>query len=95
MSIDAKTTLKKYGFSLLLGILIGAVFIAAGALFPIPAVRSLALQVSITSCRCAYLIIVAVIILFHTIFIFNRAQFFLLWVRLRYLSSIQPFVNWF
>lgn len=43
---DAKTTLKKYGFSLLLGILVAACFIVAGAFFPIPAVRSLALQVS-------------------------------------------------
>lgn len=42
---DAKTTLKKYGFSLLLGILVASTFIATGAVFPIPAVRSLALQV--------------------------------------------------
>jgi len=41
---DAKGTLKRHGFSVMLGMIAAAVFIAAGALFPIPAVRSLALQ---------------------------------------------------
>jgi hypothetical protein len=45
---DAKSTLKKHGWSLMLGVVSAAVFIAAGALFPIPAVRSLALQVRLT-----------------------------------------------
>ncbi|CAG7816264.1 unnamed protein product, partial [Allacma fusca] len=41
---DAKGTLKRHGFSLVLGIVSVAVFTGSGALFPIPAVRSMALQ---------------------------------------------------
>lgn len=42
---DAKTTLRKHGFSIVLGIALASCLIALGGLFPIPAVRNLAFQV--------------------------------------------------
>jgi hypothetical protein len=42
---DVKATFKRHGFSIVLGVLTVAVFVGAGGLFTIPAVRSLALQV--------------------------------------------------
>jgi len=46
LGCDAKTTLRRHGFSLIIGVFTAAVFTLVGFLFNIPAVRSLAIQVT-------------------------------------------------